>query len=113
MKKKETYLAIGEEPHKRACISLGTCVLIEEVLAVGTNNGDEVRRQGRETERVRRVFLSDEQSVFLCYAVEEKDKSRESHQGSTGAFVSGARKFSMRLKLFLFFLWKPCDGIKS
>jgi hypothetical protein len=52
MKKKETYLAIGEEHHKRACISLGACVLIEEVLAAGTNDGDEVRRQGRETERV-------------------------------------------------------------
>ena len=58
MKKKETYLAIGEEHHKRACISLGVCVLIEEVLAAGTNDGDEVRRQGRETERVGPVFFS-------------------------------------------------------
>jgi hypothetical protein len=76
---------------------------------MGTKCGDRDERQRESVE----FFLSDEQSVFLCYAVEEKDKSRESHQGSTGAFVSGARKFSMRLKLFLFFLWKPCDRIKS
>lgn len=77
MKKKETYLAIGEEHHKRACISLGACVLIEEVLAAGTNDGDEVRQQGRETERVGPVFFfSDDRSVFFYVTWWRKQTSR-------------------------------------